>query len=262
MVRPVQPDVPRGRLLPQEHTAFDGTLYFDEELQVPSLDPHRIMVFEMGTVFEMLAKEHGLRFISDHPIWYLDPNENVQRAYYGDLVIARDVDIQRITASDLLLAIEVVSTNDRRKEVKDRVFKLALNESNGVPEFGLLFPDADDQRALIWHVFEGERYREVAVAAGGEVAVQALPGLVIRVLPRAEWTEGHKLELVYQGEVRRPLAGERERAVQAEARADQAEARADQAEARADQERRRAEEAAAKADRLAARLRALGIDPE
>ena len=40
--------------------------------------------------------------------------------------------------------LEVVSTDDRRKERKDTVVMRALNEYNEVDEFVLYFPDIED----------------------------------------------------------------------------------------------------------------------
>lgn len=123
------------------HTAFDGTPYFDEELQVAQSKAHRIMVSESLPIFAAIAGEAGLLFLSDEPIWYLHPETDEQKAFYGDCVFARPVEHTRITSSDLLLVIEIVSTNDRRKELKDTRFQRLLNEYNEVPEFALVFPE-------------------------------------------------------------------------------------------------------------------------
>ncbi len=65
---------PPGRKLRRlEHTAFDGTPFYDEELQVPQSGAHRIMIYGTGGVLESVAAEAGLVFLSDEPIWYLDP---------------------------------------------------------------------------------------------------------------------------------------------------------------------------------------------
>lgn len=206
------------------------------------------MVYETGSILAAVAEEAGFRFLSDQPIWYLDPDTDLQRAYYGDWVIAERVRPERITARDLKLVIEVVSTNDRRKEIKDTGFQRVLNEYNRVPEFGLVFPEGDDSRALRWFTLEGDHYREITVSAGGELHVEGVPGLVLRVRPQRDWSEGGKIDVLYRGKLRPPLVQER-------ARAEAERARADEEAARADEERARAE-------RLAARLRALGIDPD
>src|SRR5687768_10503805 len=98
------------------------------------------MVGESIPILASIAEQSGLLFLSDEPIWYLHPETDEQKAYYGDLVFARAVDRTRITASEILIAIEVVSTHDRRKELKDTQFQRLLNVYNDVPEFALVFP--------------------------------------------------------------------------------------------------------------------------
>lgn len=268
-------DVPVGQLERRLHTDYDGTPFFDEDLQVAQSTGHRVMVYETGSIIDAVAREAGLEFASDEPCWYLDPDRNVQRTYYGDWVVARESEAERRIADDLLLVIEIVSTNDRRKEIKDTVFQRALNEFNRVPEFGLVFPELDDPRALQWFTLEGGRYTELTIAAEGEVAVAGVPGLTIRVRPRERWEPGRKLDIFYRGELRVPLVdayvqiaeeraraeSERFRADEAAAGADEERSRADEAAARADEERSRADEAAARAERLAELLRGAGIDP-
>ena len=268
--RAVQNGVPRGQLVPREHTAYDGTPFYDEVLELPQGEAHRIMVYETGSIIDTIAQEAGARFLSDQPIWYLDPEEDRQRVFYGDWVIANDVPPERITADDLRAAIEIVSIGSRKKEVKDTQVHRSHNEYNGVPEFGLIFPDASDPRSIRWfRLVDGRTYQEVDLAPTGQVEVAAIPGLVLRVRPQSTWTDGRKIDVLYNGELRPPLAGERERyldacreAAEARARAEQEKARAEQEKARAEQEKARAEQEKARAEKLAARLRGLGIDPE
>ena len=253
------------------HDAFGGIPYFDEELQLPASEAHRTAVFELGTILETLATESGLRFASDHPIWYFHPETDEQRWFCGDLVITRPVEVIRITAEDLLVVIEVVSTQDRRKEIKDSVFQRAVNEYNGVPEFGLLFPDVGDGRSLVWFTLDQKtgRYDEVSLSPGGEVEVAGLPGVTLRVKPVADWEPGRKLEVRFNGKLQRPLRQERERAEaereRAEAEHERAEAERERAEAereRAEAEHERAEAERERAERLAEKLRSMGIDPD
>ena len=68
----------------------------------------------------------------------------------------------------------------------------------------------------------------------------SVPGLELRVRPRASWERGRKIDIYYRGELRLPLDQERLRAEREKARADKEKARA---------------------NRLAEMLRALGIDP-
>lgn len=262
------------RLVAREHTAFDGIPYFDHDLGVAQSMAHRVMAVETSAVLAAVAREAGLAHLSDEPIWCLHPESDEQRVFYGDCVMAKAVDTRRIIADDLLLVIEVVSTNDRRKELKDRRFQRLLNEYNGVPEFALAFPELEDPRALTWCRLSDGMYEEHAVGPGGRVASSTVPGLEFRVLPKAEWTLGYKVDVYYRGQLRPRLLGERARAeeerVRAEeeraraeeerARAEAERARADAASARAAEERARAEAASARAERLAARLRALGVD--
>ncbi len=245
----------KGVLVPRVHEEPVGIPYFDEELGVPQNTAHRIMVSETAPIFASIAREAGLRFLSDEPIWYIHPENDEQRAFYGDCVLAEGDDTKTLTAQKVLLAMEVVTTHDRRKELKDTRFQKLLNEYNGVSEFALIFPDLDDPRALTWCRLVDQQYEEHAIAPGGSVASRAVPGLELRVLPRDQWRAGHKLEVYYQGVHRPRLAGERERAEQARQQAEQERERAQQERERAQQERERAE-------RLAARLRELGLDPD
>ncbi len=216
---------------------------------MPASNPHRIAVFDIGTVLEAIAAEAGLLFLSDHPIWFIHPETDEQRAFYGDLVIARPVDRNRITADDLLVVIEVVSTDDRRKEIKDTVFQRAVNEYNEVPELGLVYPDAGDSRSLVWYTLDQEngRYQEVSLSPGGELEVAGVPELSLRVKPSSAWEPGRKIEVWYRGELRATLPEERKRA--------------EEEHQRAEEEHQRAEEERKRADRLADKLRAMGIDP-
>jgi Uma2 family endonuclease len=220
--------------VPRLHTAFEGTPYFDEDLQVGQSTAHSIMTSESAPILRSIAEEAGILFLSDEPIWYLHPETDEQKAYYGDFVLARAVDPMRITSSDLLVVIEVVSTNDRRKELKDTRFQRLLNEYNGVPEFALVFPELDDARALTWlRLVDGEYVQEV-IAPGASACSSTVPGLELRVRPRDGWAPGYKIDVLYRGEPRPRLAAER---------------------ARAEREK-------ARADALEARLRELGVDPD
>ncbi|MBX3270796.1 MAG: Uma2 family endonuclease [Sandaracinaceae bacterium] len=248
---------PADRLVPRMHTAFDGIPYYDAELDVPQTTAHRIMVTELSALLAAIAQEADLRFLSDEPIWYIHPESEEQRAFYGDLVLARATDVSRITARDLLTVIEVVSTNDRRRALKDMRLRRALNEYNGVREFALAFPELEDPRALVFcRLPDGElEYEEHVVGPGGSVRSEAVPGLELRVLPREQWTAGYKLDVYFRGELRPRLLGERERAGRERERAERERERAERERERAERERERAE-------RLAERLRALGVDPE
>lgn len=257
-----EPPFIRGRLVPRPHETPTGTPYFDEELGVPQKSPHRIMATETAAVMAELARELGLAFLSDEPIWYLHPETDEQRTFYGDCVLARIADTTSITAEAVLVAMEVGTTHDRRKELKDTRFQRLLNEYNRVPEFALLFPDLDDSRALTWCRLVGDQYEEHAVAPGGRVFSESVPGLELRVLPRERWTPGYKVDVYHQGVLRPRLAGERQRAESERQRAEAEHQRAEAERQRAEAEHKRAEAERERAERLAARLRELGIDPE
>jgi hypothetical protein len=250
------PAQPPSTLQRWEHTAFDGTPFYDEDLKVAQNTAHRVMVYETGNVLAMVAQEAGLLFLSDEPIWYLHPESDEQKVFYGDWVIARsNTDHMRITSEDLLLVVEIVSTHYRKKEIKDTVFQRALNEYNEVPEFALVFPDAADSRSIHWYRLVDGRYEEISLSPGAEIASSTIEGLLLRVRPQSEWAEGRKIDIYYKGERRLVLDEER-------ARAEQEKARAEQEKARAEQEKARAEQEKARADRLAERLRELGLDPD
>jgi len=282
----------RAVLVPRAHEIPEGAIpYYDHELDVPQSTAHRDHVYETGLVLSHVAKEAGLLFKSDEPIWYLHPENDAQRVYYGDFVFAEaGADNESITAASLLLVIEVVSTNDRRRELKDTQFSRLLNERNAVPELGLIFPELEDARALTWFELVGDRYHERIVAPGGSIASRTVPGLELRVLPRDRWQAGYKVDVYYRGELRPRFAVERQRALDATRRADEETRRADEETRRADEEARRADEEARRADeetrradeetrradeetrradeearraaRLAARLRELGVEPD
>ena len=243
------------RPVPRQHTAFDGTPYFDEDLHVGQSTAHRVMTSETAPILAAIADEAGILFLSDEPIWYLHPETDEQKVYYGDFVLARPVDRMRITSSDLLLVVEVVSTNDRRKELKDTRFQRLLNEYNGVTEFALVFPEVDDLRALTWFRLVDGEYVEEVIAPGASALSSMVPGLELRVRPRDAWTPGYKLDVFYAGKPRARLATER-------ARAEREQARAEREQARAEREQERAEREQTRADRLEARLRELGLDPD
>jgi Uma2 family endonuclease len=231
---PLPPERAPTTLQRWEHTAFDGTPYYDEDLKVGQSRAHRIMVLEVASILASIAREAGLVFLSDEPIWYIDPVSDAQKVFYGDLVIARGgTDQMRVTADDLLLVIEVVSTNYRKKEIKDTGFQRTLNEYNSVPELALLFPEASDSRSLRWCRLVDGLYEELNLSPGAEVASSTVGGLLFRVRPQSEWEDGRKVELFYKGERRLDL----------------------------DEERERAEQERARAERLAERLREMGVEP-
>lgn len=214
MAEPVSKCPTGAPLERREHTDFEGIPYYDEDLRVPQSYAHQRCIYELGPILAAVAHEAGLVFLSDHPIWSRHPETDEQKCYYGDFVLLRQTDIKRVTVEDVLVSVEVVTTSERRKEIKDTVFQRAVAEYNGVVEFGLIFPDLADPRSLSWFVLDTTtgRYRETALSSGGQVHSRAVPQLTLRVLPRDRWQEGRKIEVVYRGEVRGGLEAERQRA--------------------------------------------------
>lgn len=262
MTGPAETPAPPRRIEPRLHAPVDGTPYFDEELQLPQSRAHMAMVIELGSVLRALSEELGRPFLSDNPIWYLDVADDAQRVSFPDLaLLAPGTDVARVTAEEAPWVAEVVSTDDRRREIKDTRFQVAMNEYNEVPELALLFPELEDPRALRFHRLVEGHYQELEVGPGGSVASESVPGLELRVLPRSEWRPGRKVQIYYRGEHRLPLdeavaraEEERARAEQERARAEEERARADAAEQEAAQARAESEAARARAEKAEAEL--------
>jgi hypothetical protein len=123
------------------------------------------------------------------------------------------------------------------------------NRFHGVPEFVLVYPELDDERAVVWYRYDAraDAYREVPVAADRRYRSQAAPDLEIEVLEPGEWTEGRKLRVYYRGEELREGAVEEQARKVAEQQAEQ------ERQARLAAERRLAE--------LLARLKRAGLEP-
>ncbi|MBI2373193.1 MAG: Uma2 family endonuclease [Deltaproteobacteria bacterium] len=248
--------VARRRLERRPHAPPEcDILLYDPELDVPSSKTHRIAVHDLISLLEPLASTLGLEFLSDQSIWYLDDKTDEQRTFYGDLVLSRAT--ESATADDLACVIEVVSTNDPRKEKKDTVRQRRLNEANRVPEFGLYFPDLDDPRSFELFRFDEASGQYVSIPAmNGRVRSSSVAGLEFQILPRSDWRDGRKLDVYFEGQ--RCLRRDEEQALgkQERSRAEQEKARADRAEqekARAEQERAHAEHERAHAEQEKAR---------
>ncbi len=242
---------PRLRARPLLHPpeSMDGIPYYDDELAMAQSAAHRHTIFFVGTLLDQVAKATGLQGVSDYPIWYRRPEGSEQRPLYPDYALAANPSIKALTANDLLLVLEVVTTSKAAKERKDTVQMRDENAAHGVPEFVLLYPEPEDARAVVWHRLDEAtgRYRDVAPSAAGRYRSTAIPGLEIEVLPRADWTEGRKVRVWFQGAEVRGLAAE------AQARA--------AAEQRVEQERTEKEWERAEKERLLALLKQAGIDP-
>ncbi len=228
---------------------------------MPTSSTHNAAVLDLRNKLEPIAKKLGLELMSDEAIWYLDPDTDEQKSLYPDLAFVKSRD--SVTAEDALLVIEIVSTHERRKERKDTIRQRVTNEANKVPEFGLYFPDVDDQRVL--DLFQFDRTTGLAMparAVNGRFISTSVRGLEFQVLPKSEWKDGVKIDVYFEGKRCLSADEERQRANQEAQRANQEAQRANQEAQRADQEAQRADQEGSRAARLAARLRALGIDPE
>jgi len=246
----------RPPLVRRKHTEY-GTLeipFYDEELDVAQGKPHKDVVFTVGPAFQWIAQALAWEFLADNPIWYWDWRTQTQKAFYCDLALAVTDDGDRVTADDLKLVVEVVTTTHKRKEQKDCVLQKKLNELNGVSEFLLFYPDLDDERILEWFRLEGEYYVEDP-GRDGKYESRAVPGFVVELLPREQWRPGHKVRVFFQGTEILENWQEHQKRLIAEQEADAAElkaAAAKQEAAAAGQEAAAAKQEAAAAGQKAA----------
>jgi hypothetical protein len=196
-----------------------GIPFYDDEFDMPQSTAHSAMIRDLGAFLDQLADSTGLRLLSDNPVWYWIHEDEKQRILYPDYALADTTLPERAMATDLRLALEVVSTERAEKERKDSERMRARNAANGVPEFGLLYPELADSRSLRWfHVDPASGlYREANLPADGRFRSRAVPGLELEVLEPAAWRPGRKIRLWYWGK-RIPSAEEESR------RADAAEA--------------------------------------
>ncbi len=190
---------------PHPPESMVGIPFYDEEFGLPQSDAHFATVLSLGNMLRRVAGLAGLREVGDYPTWYWLPDQGRQQALHPDLALSRNHAIEALTATDLVLVVEIVTTKDARKERKDTIRMRQLNEYHGVPEFLMVYPEPEDERSLRWcrHDPGSGQYRELDWPADRRYRSEAVPGLEIEVLPRAEWTLGHKLRCHYCGEVLR-----------------------------------------------------------
>jgi Uma2 family endonuclease len=253
----------RLRALPHPPEHYDGIPYYDHELDIPQSIPHAEMVHDFGNFLRQVASAAALRVQSDNPIWYWIAETSEQKPFYPDYALAEPVDLSRITALDLRLVVELVSTATPAKEQKDTVRMRELNAANGVPEFLLLYPEPEDRRALRWFSLDDTNggYREWPVPDDRRYRSQSVPGLEIEVLPPEAWQPGRKVRLWYRGD-RLPALDEAVwQAEQATRQAEQATREAEQARRAREIADRQFEQARAENERLLARLREAGLEP-
>ncbi|CAK0780550.1 conserved hypothetical protein [Gammaproteobacteria bacterium] len=210
-LRPVEPQPPPdqadqgailARLTPLPHSpeSTEGTPYYDEEFEMPQSIAHGRTVHFLMQLLNQVANRAGLQSLSDNPVWYMD-RQGERKVLYPDYALAASQDLHAVTARELLLALEVVSTSRREKEQKDSVRMRDYNAWNRVPEFVLVYPEPDDGRTVAWHQYDARirSYREVT-PADRRYYSQAIPGLEIEILAPSQWTEGRKIRVYYLGE--------------------------------------------------------------
>ncbi|NEX16297.1 MAG: hypothetical protein C1943_06625 [Halochromatium sp.] len=256
--RPASPaEIARARLRRQPFPpdATIGIPFYDDEFDMAQTQAHSAMIRDLGQFLDRLADWTGLQVLSDNPVWYWVQEDDQQRILYPDFALADTRFIERVMATDLRLALEVVSTERPEKERKDSVRMRDRNAANGVPEFALLYPDLDDSRALRWFWLDEDdgRYREARLPADRRFRSQAVPGLELEALEPDQWRFGRKARLWYRGQ--RITSAEEEAR-----RADLEASRADLEASRAGQEASRAEAAEAENARLRALLRQAGLE--
>jgi hypothetical protein len=221
-------EIARARLSRQPFPpdATIGIPYYDDEFDMAQSPAHSAMIRDLGGFLDQLADWTGLHVLSDNPIWYWVQEDNEQRILYPDYALADTATLDRALATDLRLALEVVSTERAEKERKDSERMRKRNATNGVPEFGLLYPESADPRALRWFRLDADdgRYQEATLPANRRFRSQAVPGLEFEVLEPDQWQPGRKVRLWYQGQ-RMPCVREEGRRADA-AEADNARLRA------------------------------------
>jgi hypothetical protein len=272
-------DARLAQLLPLPHRpeSMDGIPYFDEEFQMAASHAHRKTIYFLGALLDRVAERAGLRGVSDYPIWYWLPEQGVQRPLYPDYALTTNPDIRSLTAKELVLALEVVTTSRFAKEQKDTVRMREHNRVHGIPEFMLVYPEPDDPRSVVWYRYDSptDQYQQIPLPVDRRYRSQAIPGLEIEVLEPSDWTEGHKLRVYYQGEELREgqveeqarKAAERQAVQERQAKEQERQARMS-AEHRAEQERQAKEQerqarmsAEQQVEQLLARLRQAGLEP-
>ncbi|MCB1191311.1 MAG: Uma2 family endonuclease [Leptospiraceae bacterium] len=246
----------KPKLQPLLHKDFGSCIpYYDEELGLMQGEAHKRAIIKYAPCFEWIEEKLDLRFLSDQPIWFYNPQKGKQVGIAGDLVLAKQVDVSKITAESILFYMEVVSTDDPRRENRDTIEKKPLCEYNGVPEFGLYFPDLKDERIFQLYRLVNGVYHPVMENESGKWCSEMIEGLCIERLTEDEWKEGVKIQIWFGDEKLLGYAQEVERRKQSEKEKEEAESKWGDAEiARWEAEK--------KVKALSDKLKALGINPE
>ena len=205
--------LPSGRqvvsLEKRPHTDFgSGILFYDDELDMPAGVEHARAAHYLGDCLNRVSEASQLEWLYDNPIWYWEEPFGNQRRYFCDICLADTEDVRSVTAHELRLVLEVVTTSSAKKERKDTVIQKNRNASHAVGEFLLYYPEPDDERSLIWHVYDPEilDYRQVSADKDGYYTSQSVPGLRMRLLPRSEWRGCIKVEVYFNGRKLEPSA--------------------------------------------------------
>jgi hypothetical protein len=254
----------RLRPLPHPPEHYDGIPYYDDEFDMAQSPAHSRMVRDLSQFLEQLAPVAGLQVFSDNPIWYWLVESGQQKPFYPDYALAvAAADARRLTALDLRLVIELVSTATAAKERKDSERMRELNAANGVAEFVLFYPEPEDERAVRWFGLDQAvgGYREWALPPDRRHRSVSIPGLEVEVLAREAWRPGRKARLWYRGE-RLPDVDEAIYLAEQERQAREAAERQNLQERQArEAAEREAQNAREENARLLARLQAAGLAP-
>lgn len=233
-----------------EHTNFGSERpYYDDELKISQSKEHENTINYLSYCFKFISKQLNIGCLSDNPVWYFLPKPKrgkIQKILYPDLCVSKSTDTSSATAEDLLFCLEVVSTERRRKMLKDTIIMKGRNEYNRVPEFVLIYTRSSDNRVIEYYQYNGFYYIPL-FPENGEYRSKAIKGLSIREIPRDDWKDGEKVEVLYKGEV----------LIKYDDLWDIKEEERKQADA----EQERAEKEFNRAEKLAEKLRELGFDP-
>ncbi|CAK0779761.1 hypothetical protein CCP3SC15_680006 [Gammaproteobacteria bacterium] len=191
------------KLTPLLHSqeSMDGIPYYDEEFEMPQSMNHTNTIHLLLELVGQVVARAGLQRLSDNPVWYMDKEGN-RKILYPDYALTASKRTNEITANELLLSLEVVSTSRIDKEKKDSDRMREYNAWNRVPEFVLIYPDPDDNRSVVWYRYrsETESYREVMLSEDRRYRSEAIPGLEIEILKPTEWSRERKIRVYYQGQ--------------------------------------------------------------
>ncbi|MDJ0837927.1 MAG: hypothetical protein QNK37_15540 [Acidobacteriota bacterium] len=185
-------------LEPIVHTDFGEEIpYYDEELGVGQSHGHSEMVYTISTALKTVAAETPYHYISDHPVWYWDENLK-KKVFFPDFSLVKTDHIKSVTAQQMLLVGEIVTTHHKAKREKDTVRMYERNQAHRVPEFLLLFPEMDDDRVLTWYVLRNGKY-EPLIPKNGIYESVVIPGLAIEPIPKEDWRLGCKFKALWRG---------------------------------------------------------------